>query len=151
MVVRYIRMAKETEARKHRHVVKLIVRFVLIGLGCLLASAASFVFLPSIEISTRYPLRSFNLSGYIGMVAFIAVVFAVEGFRGGLKSERIGCIAALHVRCLSLFRHGGLFASLSWEDETPVFVNYGCKLSRSEGELDRGDSCRTPIRNYHCF
>lgn len=95
MVVPYSRMPKETEKGKYRGVLQWVARFVLISLGCVLASAGGFVFLPSIEIPTRYPLRSFNLSGYIGMVAFIAVVFAVEGFRGRLKSEWLECIAAL--------------------------------------------------------
>ena len=88
-------MAEKTEKGKLRRVVEWAVRFVLLSLGCVLASEASFVFLPSIEIPTRYPLRTFDVSGYIGMVAFVAVVFAVQGFRGRLKSEWLECIAAL--------------------------------------------------------
>jgi hypothetical protein len=79
----------------YRRLVRWAVRFALLCLGCVLASAASFVVLPSVEIHTRYPLRSFELSGYIGMIAFIAVVFAVEGFRGRLKAEWLECTAAL--------------------------------------------------------
>jgi len=81
----------DSEKKKYRW----IVRFVLLCLGCVLAWAASIVLLPTIEIHTRYPLRSFNLSGYIGMVTFAAVVFAVEAYRGRLKSEWPQCIAAL--------------------------------------------------------
>ena len=95
MVVPYICMAKETEKRTSRRWVQWALRFVLISLGCVIASAASSVLLPTIEIPTRYPLRSFNISGYIGMVAFIAIVFAVEGLRGRLKSEWLDCLAAL--------------------------------------------------------
>ena len=87
MVVPYGRVAEKAQTWKYRRIVRSVVRFMVVSLGCVLASAAGFVFLPSIEMPTRYPLRSFNVSGYIGMVAFVAIVFAVEGFRGRLKSE----------------------------------------------------------------
>lgn len=80
---------------KYRRIVRWAVRFVLLSLGCVLASAASFVVLPSVELHTRYPLRSFELSGYIGMIAFTAGVFAVQAFRGRLKVEWLECITAL--------------------------------------------------------
>ena len=91
------RMVTNSDSRKarYRRLVLWAVRFVLLCLGCVVASSASFVVLPSVEIHTRYRLRSFELSGYIGMIAFTAVVFAVEGFRGRLKAEWLECVAAL--------------------------------------------------------
>lgn len=109
-MVPYVRMANETEQSKYRSVVKRVgqrvVRFVLISVGCILASVAGFVFLPSVEIPSQYPYWSINLSGDIGMVTFVAVVFAVEGFRGRLKSEWIECIAALACTMLLTFGAG---------------------------------------------
>jgi hypothetical protein len=77
-----------------------ILRFVFLFLGCILASVASAVFLPTVEIHTRYPLRSFNLSGYIGMFIFSAVVFALQTYRGRLKSAWPECFAALALAML---------------------------------------------------
>ena len=93
MVVAYIAMAKAADSGpgKYRRVLRWVVLFVLLCLGCVLASVASFVFLPTIEIHTRYALRSFNLSGYVGMVTFAVVyspwkAFWVASSRGGLSA-----------------------------------------------------------------
>jgi hypothetical protein len=80
-----------------------VVRFALLCLGCVLASALGFVLLPTIEIHTT-PLRSFNLSGYIGMFTFALVVFALEAYRGRSKSAWPQCSAALACAMLITFR-----------------------------------------------